>query len=77
MKTSAPRTDEANRQWISPLANSRRLGSVSSTPRCEAISSARAGCARPVTSTSRLMGTISIGSNASRVTACSSLRAVA
>ena len=34
MKTSQPRMEMSYRQWISPLANSRRLASPSSTPRC-------------------------------------------
>jgi hypothetical protein len=33
MKTSAPRTDSPNRQWISPFGKSRMFVSPSGTPR--------------------------------------------
>src|SRR5487761_2392425 len=53
MKTCAPRIDSSNRQWISPLANSRTFASVSSTPSFDAMSWERAGWHRPVTMTRR------------------------
>ena len=45
MKTWAPRIDSSKRQWISPLANSRTLASVSSTPSLSAMSLASVGVA--------------------------------
>ena len=56
MKTSQPRIELSYRQWISPLANSRRFASPSCTPRWAAICSARAGCDRPETSSRRRRG---------------------
>ena len=53
MKTSAPRSDTSKRQWISPLANSRRFGADSGTSRCRAMSRASSGCDRPETNSRR------------------------
>src|ERR1019366_2529258 len=53
MNTWAPRIDSSKRQWISPLANSRRLASVRLTPSWLAMSLANTGWQRPVVSTSR------------------------
>src|SRR5438034_836796 len=61
MNTSVPRTESPKRQWISPLANSLRLGSSSFTPRCRAMSSARGRLERPETSCRRFLVTSSIG----------------
>src|SRR5579875_1459063 len=56
MKTSHPRMERSYLQWISPLANSRRLTSPTSTPKWRAMSSASCGCERPETSSSRRRG---------------------
>ena len=60
MKTSAPRMDSPNRQYISPLANWERLVSPRVTPRAEAMALASSGLERPVKSSSRFLVTSSI-----------------
>ena len=49
MNTSLPRMDSEKRQWISPLANSARLGSPSSSPISLAMASERGRLIRPDT----------------------------
>src|SRR6202050_2510732 len=49
---SQPRTDSRNRTKISPLAKSKSVVGVGSTPRLAAISSVSSGCERPESSTS-------------------------
>src|SRR5664280_1087202 len=66
MNTSLPRIDVPKRQWISPLANSRRLASPSSTPSCWAISWASSGWDRPETSSRRRWGVNSMPANLPR-----------
>src|SRR5436305_5168058 len=60
MKTSEPRTDSPNRQWISPLANSERLASPSFTSRQSAISVASWRFERPLKSWRRFFVTSSM-----------------
>ena len=61
MKTSAPRTDSSNRQWISPLANRRMLGLPSSTPSDLATAVASSGWDVPEYIRSFFLATNSIG----------------
>ena len=60
MNTSEPRTDSANREWISPLAKSERLGSPSFTLRYSAISCANGRFERPLKSWRRFLVTSSM-----------------
>src|SRR3954451_19482183 len=60
MKTSAPRIDSSNRQYVSSFPNVCSSIAPSSTPSCSPIALARSGCERPAKTISRFCGPRSI-----------------